>query len=211
MRDPSPDLSTQVSALARRQEHTARELAQLGTRVRELATILAAHTDHHNEAEKDEEGTPRMRAWLQTGDDPDTAHAVLDDLTRWLHEVYLRYPGAVLPSCWLWHPAVVEELCWLRAAHRDAYHPRTGTAVKAADWHERHRPGVARRIQAGIGTCELALHDPPREALPVPLAEALDRIAAEWATQRGTPRPTPQDLAEASEHDNLTNQQPSYR
>lgn len=209
MHDPGPDQSAQINALARHQERTDRRVTQLDIRVRELATTLAARADPADTEE--DEGAVRMRAWLQAGDDADAARAVLADLTGWLSEVYLRYPGAVLPSCWLWHPAVVEELCWLRAAHRDAYHPRTGTAAKAADWHERHRPGVARRIQAGIGTCELALHDPPHQAPPVPLAEALDRIAAEWATHRGTPRPTPHNLTEASEHDNLTHHDTSHR
>ena len=72
--------------------------------------------------------------------------------------VYLRYRDADCPSCWLWHPEVVEELWWLRQAHADAYHPETGSWLRVGDWHDRQRPGVVRRLVRAVGSCELALH-----------------------------------------------------
>ncbi|MQA16651.1 MAG: AMP-binding protein [Pseudonocardiaceae bacterium] len=70
----------------------------------------------------------------------------------------LAHPGTALPSCWAWHPAVVEELWWLRNAHHDAYHGRTACWRDVGDWHDRQRPGVTARIRKAIADCELSRH-----------------------------------------------------
>jgi hypothetical protein len=108
----------------------------------------------------------------------------------------------------MWHPDVIEELWWLRCAHADAYDPELGSWQRAADWHDRQRPGVVRRITKDIGTCELALHTPgERRGHPpalVPLAGAAGQVAASWtATGRHQPppTPTPAQLDEAERHD----------
>jgi hypothetical protein len=88
-------------------------LTQLAT---DVGTLVAR-------SDTDKDTTPR--SWL-LAEDQEQAAADLEDLTGWLARVYLRYPGAVLPSCWAWHPAVVEELWWLRQAHREAYAPPPG-------------------------------------------------------------------------------------
>jgi hypothetical protein len=125
--------------------------------------------------------------------------------------VYLRYRDALVPSCWLWHPEVVEELWWLRQAHADAYHPETGSWLRAGDWHERQRPGVVRRITRAVGSCELALHltDPTHPGrltgasdyitppAPAPLTSAVAQIAATWTAARATPEPDAVQLAES--------------
>lgn len=157
--DPDP----QLTALGSEVERHTRELHEVKTYLRQLATRLV------DRAAAPEADAPPDAAgagcWL-LAEDPEQARADLEDLTGWLGRVYLQYRGAALPSCWVWHPAVVEELNWLRQSHRDAYHPRTGSAVKVADWHERQRPGVVRRIRAAIGDCELGLHTGPRRCPP---------------------------------------------
>lgn len=136
-----------------------------------------------------------------------TAH--LDELAGWLAEVYLRFPGADLPSCWAWHPAVVEELWWLRGAHIDAYTGKAGSWAKVGDWHDRFRPGVVRRVTGWIGTCELARHDHGRgdradQGVPaVPLAVHLPDVAGAWSQERRTPALTGQMLFDAERHDRV--------
>ena len=152
-----------------------------------------------------------MRSWL-LADDPDQAADDLADLTTWVWRVYLWWPEAWLSSCWLWHPEVVEELWWLRVAHADAYDPETGSSLRVADWHDRLRPGVVRRVRAVVGKCELNRHIPfngrPVEVTP-PGPPALARhaatVAAVWCAGAGLdvirapgPDPTAEQLAEAS-------------
>ncbi len=137
---------------------------------------------------------PEIRSWLLSTD-PDQARADLSDLIEWLHRVYLRYDGAGLCSCWLWHPDVIEELWWLRQAHADAYDADVGSWLRVADWHERHRPGVVKRIGAVVRRCELSLHAAGAEldhpAAAAPLAVHTDQIATAWTTQPGRPVPLP--------------------
>lgn len=195
---PGDDLDSQLTALGREVERAIRRVGRVEALVRQLAAGVAGLSATGEDTETDQ--AERVWAWLLI-EDPEQARAALADLTVWLAGVYLRYPGAVLPSCWLWHPGVVEELCWLRQAHAEAYSARDGSAVKAADWHDRQRPGVVKRIKAALGGCELALHDPPRPAVAVPLVGSADRIATTWAGTRGAPHPTPKELSEAQQHD----------
>ncbi|MGH3976544.1 MAG: hypothetical protein ACRDS9_24980, partial [Pseudonocardiaceae bacterium] len=131
------------------------------------------------------DGDEAVRSWLLTTD-PDLAETDLADLVEWLARVYLRYPDAVLPSCWLWHPALVEELRWLRCAHREAYHGKHGTWAKVGDWHDRQRPGVVRRLNTAYGPCELREHAEGgaqrRPAPQAPLTDAVGLTARAWTS-----------------------------
>lgn len=118
------------------------------------------------------------------------AAVLLRRLTIWAGRVYLRFPDAELPECWLWHPDVVEELVWLWTAWRSAYLGSAASVQRAGDWHDRQRPGVVRRIRSTAGSCSLREHvDQPRER-PVPTAEATAAIAAWWADP-SAPAPVP--------------------
>jgi hypothetical protein len=144
---------------------------------------------------------PRKAAapsWLVLPEDLAAAQEVLASLVGWLGEVYLRYADAAreFPECWLWHPDVVEELLWLMHAWHAAYRGHDACAALAGDWHDRYRPGVVRRIGKLTGNCSLEKHQPqPGRTLParpvVPLGEAMEPIAAWWATRRGEPAPEP--------------------
>ncbi|MDN5854992.1 MAG: relaxase domain-containing protein, partial [Actinomycetia bacterium] len=94
-------------------------------------------------------------------------------------------------------PAIVEELWWLRCAHADAYSDDAGSWLRVGDWHDRQRPGVARRVRAVLGTCQLSRHTPHRDrpgsVTPppaTPLAGHAAAIAAAWATDHVLPQPT---------------------
>lgn len=133
------------------------------------------------------------------------AAARLDGLRAWLARVYLRYPNAALPSCWAWHPEVVEELLWLQAAHYEAYCGPQASGRSAGDWHDRYLPGVVRRISKGpAGRCELAQHRAGQPGAPVavevPLVEHLPVVAAAWAHREAVPEPTASVLEAAERH-----------
>lgn len=183
-----------------------------------VATVTERTGEHHDSilelaaAVQDLAGPggtpPRVTSWIDMAvDEQDQATGRLAELAAWLQVVYLRYPDAAdLPSCWAWHPDVVEELWTLYHCHTVAYYSRGGAWSKVADWHDRLRPGVVRRIAASVGTCELARHRlggdladsaPPR----TPLAEHLHTVTAAWAERREAPVPTPEALADARSHD----------
>lgn len=170
-------------------------LEQLAADVATLATLAARAGPAQEEA---------VRSWLLT-EDPDQALADLTDLSGWLARVYLRYPDAFLPSCWLWHPALIEELRWLRCAHREAYHDQRGSWQHAGDWHDRYRPGAAKRIRTAYGSCELREHTPggsqAHPAPRVPLPDAIEPTAAAWTSTPGQPPPpTELQLRRADQH-----------
>ena len=197
-------------ALGRELERATRRLTtvealtgQLDLMLRQLAANVALLVPMPDEPE---DASPPVRSWLAV-DDPTQARADLADLIDWVRAVYVRYPGAALPSCWLWHPAVIEELWWLRHTHHGAYHGQSACWRDVADWHDRHRPGVTRRIAAALADCELSRHIPAGDrhqaaaSALVPLAAAAAQVAERWATHRGTPDPTGQQLTEADQHD----------
>ena len=140
----------------------------------------------------------------------EAARAVLRDLVAWLGDVYLRYSDAKLPSCWLWHADVVEELVWLHGCHRAAYDADEGSWQRVADWHDRLRPGVVKRLNdPRIAHCELSEHAPdgdlPNPVRPVPMATSpdLDLIAKHWTTNPDTPsEPTQEQLTRSDTHTN---------
>lgn len=190
-----------LRALGHEVERTSRRVGTLDELVRELGDQVSTLARHLG-ADSPEPGDPGAgsedsgpRAWLLT-DDPEQAHIDLADLVVWLDRVYLTYPGASLPTCWLWHPALVEELWWLRHAHADAYSP-AGSWLRVGDWHDRQRPNVVRRIRAAAITCELSLHTEGGEAatptVRTPLTSAAGMIA-EWVAA-GRPDPAPEPSA----------------
>lgn len=210
-----------LKSLGRDVERALRRVGQLDELVRSLGEQVADLSRQLDgpSPEPGEADTPspapgeRHRsdsaAWL-LGEDPADAVARLDDLIVWLDRVYLAYPGAALPTCWLWHPDVVEELWWLRCAHAEAYHAEIGTTLRAGDWHDRQRPNVVRRVRVAVGTCELSEHLPGRPASHprprAPLAGAADLIAA-WVTA-GRPDPAPEPTAaQLAEAEQLHRQQ----
>ena len=148
-------------------------------------------------------GQPVVWSWLLMSD-PDMAVTVMADLVRWLDQVYLRFPGAELGACWLWHPHVIEELLWLRSAHAEGYDPEAGSWLRVGDWHDRQRPGVVRRIKEALGKCDLSLHAPgrPHGHAPAvaPLVAHAAQVAQQWATTSTRPAPSVEQLAEAADY-----------
>jgi len=215
----------QILALARGVERVTRRVGNVEQLVRQLATDttrrgtdlellvqqLAADVTALTRVVGDpDEPDPdaaagAVRSWL-LADNPEQARGDLADLVEWLGSAYLRYPGAALPSCWLWHPAVVEELWWLRNAHRAAYEGEGASWRDVADWHDRQRPGVVKRVSGAVGDCELARHaaggawDGSGRGV-VPLAGAADRIAQTWTATNTSPTPTDEQITEAETHD----------
>ncbi len=197
---PATNGHPQLTALGREVERLSRRLADLDSLVRQLAediTLLAPADDGDDEP-------AGLRSWL-AADHIEQARADLTDLADWIGRVYLRYPGTTLPSCWAWHPAVVEELLWLRYAHQDAYHGRTGSWRDVGDWHDRQRPNVTARIRKAIGDCELSRHveggDRQQRTPHAPLASAVEQVAEHWTTHSASPEPSEQQLSEADQHD----------
>jgi hypothetical protein len=188
-----------VAGLARELEALRRAvepLRGLPERVEQLVGLLAELAEATAA-----DGPPppaRTPSWLDLPADAEPADAagLLDQLVDWMRGIFLRYTDAAraLPDCWLWHPDVVEELVWLRTAWWAAYRMESGTVQLAADWHDRHRPGVVRRIRDYAGTCSLETHLPGAErhsAAAVPLADAVPAIADWWALGRDQPPPAP--------------------
>ncbi len=197
----------QLVAISRKLERTGRRVDELSDLVHKLAADIAHHLGSASPAPG---GGGEVRAWL-LAEDTDRAEADVADLISWLDRVYLAFPEASLPTCWLWHPSMVEELWWLRCAHADAYHPQTGSWVRAGDWHDRLRPNVVRRIRKAAVACELSLHKPGGEqshpSPRAPLTSAAATLAAWAAAGRPSPVPEPTEAeleqAEQVHRDNL--------
>lgn len=142
-------------------------------------------------------------SWLARLPGTFTPAEVLADLIGWVGDVYLRYADAAteLPECWLWHSEIIEELLWLMQAWRGAYFGKPSIRA-VGDWHDRHRPGVVRRITGYAGSCSLDNHRQERAAdriVEVPASDAAEAIAAWWASEpeQPAPKPTPQQIAAA--------------
>ncbi|MBN9799272.1 hypothetical protein DMP15_18685 [Pseudonocardia sp. UM4_GMWB1] len=197
-----PDHDDQLTALARAHERTDRRVEKLTGQVHALAHEVTRVADTLA-GTGDGTGPPPVRSWL-LADDPAAAGQDLADLCEWLTAVYLHYPDAALPACWMWHPAVVEELTWLRGAHSAAYSGPDASWARVGDWHDRHRPGVVRRIAAVANTCDLDLHRPGQRAhqppQAAPLGYAAAEIAAAWTLDRRHPDPNSTQLDDARAH-----------
>lgn len=199
---PEPAVTEVVAALGRdldRLRHAVSEtdvralrseLTGLAVTVAGLAEQVAELADAGNR----DEPAP---SWLWPLD-PGAADRLLAGLVEWARHVYVAFPDGRLPGCWLWHPHVVEELVWLWRAWLAAYRGMAASPQRAADWHDRLRPGVSRRIGAAVGACSLRAHLAPMPAPQVPGADATDVIAT-WRAEpgRSAPVPTAEQVASA--------------
>jgi hypothetical protein len=180
------------------------QVGEVNERLRALATTLSGFGEQLAELAADDGGPGRHTSWFEA-DNSAAAEYRLAELMNWLDLVYLRFPDAALPSCWLWHPTVVEELLWLRRSWLEAFTGRTAAVFRGADWHDRQRPGVIARIGAlNGGMCSLDQHvrgaEQDRPSRTVPIAGGRSPIAAWWVTDRDgePPYPTAEQLVEAS-------------
>lgn len=207
MGDPVGDLAKLADRAIRAAGDAHKRVGELEILVRQLSADVVALRDLA-QSRADAEDARVVRSWLLTTD-PDAARRTLEDLTRWVDQVYLTYPVVPLTSCWLWHPPVIEELVALREAHADAYAGPAAGWKAVCDWHERYRPGVAKRVKEALGGCELAQHVPGGAAhgvaRPAPLTAAVGPVAQAWTTNRGTPTPTDEQIKAAEQHDNHRN------
>lgn len=201
-RTPAPAPADVVAALARQVDRlqealTAADVPALREDVQGLAVTVAGLAEQL--AELAEAGAGREQpapSWLWPVDpgDPaaaaDVAGQLLAGLIEWAQRVYVQFEDGRLPECWLWHPAVVEELVWLWRAWRAAYRGSAATVQRAADWHDRQRPGVVQRITKAAGSCSLRSHFDPAPERAVPTADAAPAVAA-WRAVPGRPAPVP--------------------
>jgi hypothetical protein len=201
---PVPDwakLGREIETLSRRVVSGEKNQGRLADLIEELATSVATLT-----ARAGPESTEIPRSLLLLRGDPVLFRTLVDDLAVWLHAVYLRFEDATLTQCWWFHPDVVEELWWVRCAHREAFHPHRGGITQIADWHDRSRPHVAERVNRTLSGCELNLHlaGGPRNhpAEPVPLSELndLDHLTEHWTHTPDQPiEPTNEQQQRADE------------
>jgi hypothetical protein len=190
-------LAREVEAIRRALDDTATaaELDRLAKVVTDLTEMVGPPTNTDQAV---------VLSWLAAPADCGQTVALLGDLAGWLATIYLRYADAAkdLPECWLWHPEIVEELVWLRQAWLDAYDESDGSVRAVGDWHDRHRPGVVRRISEYAKACSLENHLPGRAAdtPTVPVVEAAEPIALWWADARDerAPAPTDEQMVEAA-------------
>ena len=202
LRSAVAGLASEVESMRRalRMVATSGELARVAATVADLSEQMAALTAVGAGRRRRSEAIP---SWLTLPTEPQDARAVLNDLTAWIRDVYLRYGDAArgLPECWLWHPDIVEELVWLMYAWLAAYRDDDASVRLAGDWHDRLRPGVVRRIHGYAPTCSLENHLPGRPnaagAPHVPVVDddstATAAIAAWWTERRDQPAPAPTD------------------
>jgi len=195
MTDTPPDYATTaaVAGLARELEGLRRTVdttTAVSRRVEDLAAVVADLAVAVEQLTATPTVAPPV-CWLDLAADEAEAFAVLSKLTVWLGGIYLAYSDAVLPDCWAWHPDLIEELLWLSQAWQTAYAGPRASISLVADWHDRQRPNVARRIKQTAGACSIENHQTPACPLGVPLADAVDAIAAWWATHRTQPPPVP--------------------
>ena len=167
---PDPDAAGPVAGLAREVDGLRRRLDPLDRPAR-----AARRTHRHRHRPRLEtrrvDRAPRADAVpvLAAGPHPRTRHHPPARRTR--RRGWKRCSCATatprLPECWLWHPDVVEELLWLSHAWLAAYQGPAASVALAADWHDRLRPGVVRRIKAQAGSCSRERHQtrPGRDRL----------------------------------------------
>ena len=188
-------LARELDALRRRLEPVEAlpgRVDELAGMARQLADAVAALTAR--------KGPTPCPSWLCHPTNPLAVTDTLTQLVEWLRVIYLRYPDAAagLPECWLWHPDVVEELLWLMHAWLAAYQGPAASLGLAADWHDRYRPGVTRRIKTSAASCSPERHqhrpgwDNPTGGPPeVPRVGEVGVIAAWWGEHRDQPAPEP--------------------
>jgi hypothetical protein len=195
--------ATSVEGLALEVVRLARQVSQHDAQVRSLSGALRRVSEQLAAAAPVEP----LPSWLTVVEFPDALEMVAA-LEPWIDRVYLQFPDTELPTCWAWHPWVVEELWWLRNAWCDAYGGEKSSWQKVGDWHDRQRPNVTRRIRENsrsTGTaCRLGKHvDHPAPA-GVPLPEALHHVVTAWCSPERTswpPTPTHDQLTAARQHE----------
>ncbi|GAA0628309.1 hypothetical protein GCM10009547_34940 [Sporichthya brevicatena] len=174
-------------------------LADVRAQVHDLAILVRSVSENAASAASRPPATRSWLGWQRRGAiDPDAVAAVLRDLAAWITTVFLQYADAAdsLPDCWLWHPDIIEELLWLRQSWTAAYAP-SAAVTAAADWHERLRPGVVRRLRVGAATCSLDTHAAvpgQRRRQAVAATDHISLIATWWATVAEGPAPCPPGL-----------------
>jgi hypothetical protein len=173
----------QVAALAAGVQRLTRRLDAFGDKQETLAKVVAELARAGGQPEP-----------LPCSLDGQTAGAV-EDLLDWIAGVYLQYDSAALPPCVWWHPGAVEELTVLRHIHQTVY--ASGDWLRIGDFHERYRPGVVRRINEALKSCDIVKHIPATETRTVPLSEALAPIAEARANNTAIPAPTAAQAAKA--------------
>ena len=204
LRSAVAGLASEVESVRRgmRTVASSGELARVAATVADLTDVVSTIQAVGGGKQRESEACP---SWLTLPRDQHSARAVLSDLTAWLRDVYLRYADAArdFPECWLWHPDIVEELVWLMYAWLGAYRDDDTASVRAAaDWHDRLRPNVVRRIHGYARTCSLENHLPGRPnatgAPHLPVVDddndhgaAAHAIAAWWTDHRDHPPPAP--------------------
>lgn len=202
-------LARQIEALQRQIEPIADapdKINKLAAAIEEVAGIVADLID----TDGPEPNRPRP-SWIAPAEPltEETAGELLADLLIWVDQVYLEYPDGAesLSGCWLWHPHAVEELLWLRRAHDEAYAGPRASSNLVGDWHDRYRPGVARRLKAAVGGCSVERHaagGPQRDKVAAargvagaaPLGPLVEPITFWWSLNRDAepPQPTPEQL-----------------
>lgn len=139
------ELSGVVSEIGGEVSSTAEQLHQVE---RGLATVTAAVervAEHLGLDDKGDDDAAPV-AWHTLN--RDDAQEQWDKLLTWVDEVLCPTYGITrgqLPDCWTRHPAMRNELAWLRTCHVQAYMPG-GHAGGAAEWHLRYLPGALQRI-----------------------------------------------------------------
>jgi hypothetical protein len=209
--------SESEAALGRQVERLAKQVVKNDAQVRSLAGALQRLTERVTAESPASPASPAgaggageepepLPSWLTTTEFSDAA-AMIEALEPWLAAVYLRFPNSELPTCWAWHPHVVEELWWLCQAWYDAYAGPKASWQKVGDWHDRQRPNVVNRLtghqRLGSG-CDLGQHVNWAVGPAMPLPDALPHILAAWCSperQDWPPAPTPDQLADARRHE----------
>jgi hypothetical protein len=162
------DLRGQVVGLRARVENAGMQSGiRLAEQVADLARTVADLVD---------EGTvPRISAPTWVGLDPEQRAAQLAELTEWVTGfLVMNYPHVTIRPCWADHQAALWELSTLRAEWRRVYERKRPDLSGALDWHDRHLPGVALRVEKILkdckGSCALAKSPAPVPLRPRPRA-----------------------------------------
>lgn len=199
MSDEEPTYATAaaVAGIASEVEQLRRQiepLHKLPDRVEQLGELCEQLTEQVR-THVPQKQTTEIRSWLMLPADAEAAGEVLAEVVTWLQAVLLRYRDAAdaLPDCWAWHPDVIEELLWLMDAWLAAYQGENASVALVADWHDRYRPNVVKRIRTHVGNCSLENHTSPAGPAPVPTADAVETIAEWWGEHRDEPAPAPTD------------------
>lgn len=156
-----------LADLAAQQAQTAQDLRELAGDVAEIGGMVHTTADRSTRLERalDMLANQVEEVARELGTDPDSAdegltpiawhtlnqskaRAAWEELLNWADTVLCPTYGITrgqLPDCWTRHPAMRNEISWLRTCHIQAYHP-DAHAGGAAEWHLRYLPGALERI-----------------------------------------------------------------